>query len=81
VSIYGFGNEALIPDMGNAKHLVLYGGNLTESLMVKEAKAFMAAVAGGMRVTYINPRASITDGESRTFPARTVVLSAAPHND
>jgi len=60
VSIYGFGNEALIPDMGNAKHLVLYGRNLTESLMVKEAKAFMAAVAGGMRVTYIDPRASVT---------------------
>jgi len=28
--------------------------------MVKEAKAFMSAVAGGMRVTYIDPRASLT---------------------
>ena len=28
--------------------------------MVKEAKAFMAAVAGGMRVTYIDPRAGLT---------------------
>jgi len=67
VSIYGFGNEALIPDMGNAKHLVLYGRNLTESLMVKEAKAFMAAVAGGMRVTYIDPRASITAGKAHRY--------------
>jgi thiosulfate reductase/polysulfide reductase chain A len=28
--------------------------------MVKEAKAFMAAVANGMRVTYIDPRATVT---------------------
>ena len=39
---------------------MLYGRNIVESLMVKEAKAFMAAVANGMRVTYIDPRASIT---------------------
>ena len=59
-SIYGFGHEGLIPDLGHAKHLVLYGRNIVESLMVKEAKAFMAAVARGMRVTYIDPRASMT---------------------
>ena len=59
-SIYGFGHEALIPDLAHARHLVLYGRNVVESLMVKEAKAFMAAVARGMRVTYIDPRATIT---------------------
>jgi thiosulfate reductase/polysulfide reductase chain A len=59
-SIYGFGIEELISDLGHAKHLVLYGRNIVESLMVKEAKAFMAAVARGMRVTYIDPRASLT---------------------
>ena len=59
-SIYGFGHEGLLPDLARVKHLVLYGRNIVESLMVKEAKAFMAAVANGMRVTYIDPRASIT---------------------
>ena len=59
-SLYGFGHERLIPDLGRVKHIVLYGRNIVESLMVKEAKAFMAAVAGGMRVTYIDPRATIT---------------------
>ena len=59
-SIYGFGHEGLIPDLGHAKHLVLYGRNIVESLMVKEAKAFMAAVSRGMRVTYIDPRATFT---------------------
>ena len=39
---------------------MLYGRNLLESLMVKEAKAFMAAMANGMHCTYIDPRATIT---------------------
>jgi thiosulfate reductase/polysulfide reductase chain A len=59
-SIYGFGSAGLVFDMKNTKHLVLYGRNIVESLMVKEAKAFMAAVANGMRVTYIDPRATVT---------------------
>ena len=56
-SIYGFPSAGLVFDYANTKHLVLYGRNIVESLMVKEAKAFMAAVANGMRVTYIDPRA------------------------
>lgn len=59
-SIYGFPSAGLVFDYANAKHLVLYGRNIVESLMVKEAKAFMAAVANGMRVTYIDPRATVT---------------------
>jgi len=59
-TVFGFSHAALVPDLKNAKHLVLYGRNIVESLMVKEAKAFMDAVANGMRVTYIDPRASIT---------------------
>jgi thiosulfate reductase / polysulfide reductase chain A len=60
LSVFGFSHAALVPDYRNAKHLVLYGRNLVESLMVKEAKAFMDAVANGLRVTYIDPRASAT---------------------
>ncbi len=60
LSIYGIGPGGLIYDYRNAKHMVLYGRNIVESLMVKESKAFMAALAGGMKCTYIDPRASIT---------------------
>jgi thiosulfate reductase/polysulfide reductase chain A len=59
-SLCGVGAMELLFDLKNAKHLVLYGRNLTESLMVKEAKAFMAAMANGLRCTYIDPRASLT---------------------
>ncbi len=59
-SIYGIPAAGLMFDLKNTKHLVLYGRNLTESLMVKEARAFMAAMASGMQCTYIDPRASLT---------------------
>ena len=59
-TIFGFSHLALVPDLKNTKHLVLYGRNIIESLMVKEAKAFMDAVSNGMRVTYVDPRASRT---------------------
>jgi thiosulfate reductase/polysulfide reductase chain A len=59
-SVYGFGATGLMFDYQHCKHLVLYGRNIVESLMVKEAKAFMGAVANGMRCTYIDPRATIT---------------------
>ena len=60
-SIYGFGAAGLVFDFPNTKHLVLYGRNIVQSLdAVKEAKAFMGALSKGMRVTYIDPRASLT---------------------
>ncbi len=60
LSVFGIGPGGLIFDYQNTKHMVLYGRNLVESLMVKESKAFMAALARGMKCTYIDPRASIT---------------------
>jgi thiosulfate reductase/polysulfide reductase chain A len=59
-ALFGFSHTSLLFDLKNTRHLVLYGRNIVESLMVKEAKAFMAALANGMRVTYIDPRASLT---------------------
>ena len=38
LSIYGFGPGGIIFDFKNTKHLVLYGRNIVESLMVKESK-------------------------------------------
>ncbi len=66
-SIFGFSHAGLVPDFKNAKHLVLYGRNIVESLMVKEVKAFMAAMTGGMRCTYIDPRASATAAKATRF--------------
>ena len=69
LSIYGIGPGGLIYDYKNTKHMVLYGRNIVESLMVKESKAFMAALARGMKCTYIDPRASITACKATTVLA------------
>ena len=66
-SLYGIGRTAITFDLKNTKHLVLYGRNIVESLKVKEAKDFMAALANGMHCTYIDPRASITACKATRF--------------
>lgn len=66
-SMLGFSHAALVPDLKNTKHLVLYGRNIIESFMVKEAKAFMAALSNGMQCTYIDPRASLTAGKATRY--------------
>ena len=66
-SIFGFSHAGLVPDFSRIKHLVLYGRNIVESLMVKEVKAFMAAMGNGMRCTYIDPRASATAAKATRF--------------
>ncbi len=66
-SLYGVGRTAITFDLKNTKHLVLYGRNIIESLKVKEAKDFMAALSNGMHCTYIDPRASITACKATRF--------------
>ncbi|MBK6786525.1 MAG: molybdopterin-dependent oxidoreductase [Betaproteobacteria bacterium] len=66
-SIYGFSHAGLVPDFNHIKHVVLYGRNIVESLMVKEVKAFMGALGNGMRCTYIDPRASATAAKATRF--------------
>ena len=82
-SIFGFSHADLVPDFSRIRHVVLYGRNIVESLMVKEVKAFMGALGNGMRCTYIDPRASATAASDSvawlwawvrrlTLPARTM---------
>jgi thiosulfate reductase/polysulfide reductase chain A len=59
-SLYGVGRAAVGFDFAKAKHVVLYGRNMLESLQVKEVKEFANALSRGMRCTYIDPRASLT---------------------
>jgi thiosulfate reductase/polysulfide reductase chain A len=59
-SLTGLGRGAIGFDIKNAKHLVLWGRNMAESIKVKEAKEFMGALDRGMRCTYIDPRVSTT---------------------
>lgn len=59
-SLLGIGRTDVVLDYKNAKHVILYGRNLVESLQVKEVRNFMAGRAKGMRCTYIDPRHTTT---------------------
>lgn len=66
-SVYGVGRAAIGFDFAHAKHVVLYGRNMLESLQVKEVQSFARALGRGMRCTYIDPRASLTAGRASRY--------------
>jgi len=66
-SLFGYGRGGVKYDIKNTKHLVLYGRNITESIMVKEVRGVMDALANGAKLTYIDPRATVTAGKATRY--------------
>jgi len=66
-SLMGYGRGAIKYDIKNTKHLVLFGRNIVESFMVKEVKSVMDALANGAKMTYIDPRATVTAGKATRY--------------
>ena len=66
-SVYGLGRKDFAYDYANARHIVLFGRNIIESLRVKEVKSFLAGIKNGARVTYIDPRAGATAGKASRY--------------
>ena len=67
LSIFGMARLAVSYDIRNTRHIVLYGRNLLESLMVKEVRDFMAARDAGAKCTYIDCRSTITARQADRF--------------
>lgn len=66
-STFGMGRTAFAYDLKNAKHIVLFGRNITESFKVKEVKSFMKAVKNGCHVTYVDPRVTNTAAKATRY--------------
>lgn len=66
-SIFGYGRTDMIYDWPNTKHIVLYGRNVFESLMVKEVNSILDALDKGAKLTYIDCRATITATKADRF--------------
>lgn len=49
------------------KHIVLYGRNIFESISIKEVKTLMDALENGARLTYIDPRVSVTASKAHRY--------------
>lgn len=59
-SLFGYTDAQIGIDYKNTRHIVLYGRNIFEAIAVKEVNSLMDAIQAGAKVTYIDPRVSIT---------------------
>lgn len=66
-STFGMGRTGFAYDLKNAKHIVLFGRNITESFKVKEVKGFMQAVKNGAHVTYVDPKVTNTAAKATRY--------------
>jgi thiosulfate reductase / polysulfide reductase chain A len=66
-SLFGYTDGQMGMDIGNTKHLVLYGRNIFEAVQVKEVNNLMKALGNGAELTYIDPRVTITATKARRY--------------
>jgi len=66
-SLFGYTDAEVGIHYGETKHIVLYGRNIFESLAVKEVKTLMAALEKGARLTYIDPRVTVTASKAHRY--------------
>jgi thiosulfate reductase / polysulfide reductase chain A len=66
-SIIGYTDGQINADWGNAKHVVLYGRNVFESVEVKAMNSLISAMEKGAKVTYIDPRVTFTAAKATDY--------------
>ncbi|MBT7629360.1 MAG: molybdopterin-dependent oxidoreductase [Desulfobacula sp.] len=66
-SLFGYTDGQMGMDYKNTKNIVLYGRNIFESISVKEVNNLMAALENGAKMTYIDPRVSITATKAHRY--------------
>ena len=67
LSVYGLGRSDFAYDIKNARHLVLFGRNLLESLKVGEANQVLDMLDAGGRLTYVDVRQTVTGLKATRF--------------
>jgi thiosulfate reductase/polysulfide reductase chain A len=66
-SLFGYTDGQMGIDYKNTKHIVLYGRNIFESISVKEVNNLMAALESGAKMTYIDPRVTVTATKAHRY--------------
>jgi thiosulfate reductase / polysulfide reductase chain A len=59
-SLLGYTDAQVGLQYDKTKHIVLYGRNIFEAVAVKEVNNMMTALANGAKLTYIDPRVTVT---------------------
>ncbi len=66
-SLFGLTDGQIGVDYRNTRHIVLYGRNIFEAISVKEVNNLMAAMEEGAKMTYIDPRVSVTATKAHRY--------------
>jgi thiosulfate reductase/polysulfide reductase chain A len=66
-SLFGYTDAQMNMDYKNTRHIVLYGRNLFEAISVKEVNSMMEALEKGARLTYIDPRVTVTATKAHRY--------------
>lgn len=66
-SLFGYTDAQMSMDYKNTKHIVLYGRNIFEAIAVKEVNNLMHALEHGAKLTYIDPRVTITATKAHRY--------------
>ena len=66
-SLFGLTDGQVGVDYKNTKHIVLYGRNIFEAVSVKEVNNLMSALENGAKLTYIDPRVTVTATKAHRY--------------
>jgi len=66
-SLTGYTDPQIGVDYANTKHIIMYGRNIFESLEIKAINNLMKALDKGAKLTYIDPRFSITASKAHRY--------------
>ncbi|MGD8337663.1 MAG: molybdopterin-dependent oxidoreductase [Desulfobacterales bacterium] len=66
-SLFGVTDAQLGIDYKNTKHIVLYGRNIFEAISVKEVNNLTQALENGAKLTYIDPRVTVTATKAQRY--------------
>ena len=66
-SLFGYTDAQMSMDYKNTKHIVLYGRNIFEAVSVKEVNNLTTALEKGAKLTYIDPRVTITATKAHRY--------------
>lgn len=63
----GYTDGQINADWSNTKHVVLYGRNVFESIEIKAMNSFISALEKGTKLTYIDPRVTLTAAKATDY--------------
>ncbi len=66
-SLFGYTDAQMSMDYGNTKHIVMYGRNFFEAIEVKPVNSLMNALEKGAKLTYIDPRVTVTATKAHRY--------------